>query len=174
MLIRTPPGAALRSEADADAGLRASFAASASGLATSRKRKLPPPLRTLRMPRRAADQSRQPLAIRLDPADPLLVDRPARRRQGGERRGDAGTGQRIRRQRPRRHRDQLGIADRRADPRAGEAIGLGQGAQHDQVRPSGRLGGEALRLGELDIGLVEDDDRLGQRLGDAEHLRPDR
>ena len=33
-----------------------------------------------------------------------------------------------------------------------------------------RLGGEALGVGEFDIGLVEDDDRLRQRVGDAQDV----
>ena len=169
MLILTPPGAAWgRKRARIPACL--SRAASGSGSSTSRKRKLPPPLRTLSMPgaapSRSASRSRSALIRRIL----LLVDRAPRRRERGEGGGDARARQRVGRQRPRRHRDQLGIADRRADPRAGQAIGLRQGAQHDEVRPLDRLGREALRRRKLDIGLVEDDDRLGQRLGDAKHL----
>ena len=88
--MRQPDAArrGVRAEADADAERCAASRASASGSSTSRNRKLPPPLRTALTIGRCGEKSGEPLALRLDPRDPLLVDRPARRRERGQRRLD--------------------------------------------------------------------------------------
>ena len=144
---RTPPGAALgRKRTRMPSALQLGAPARRAS-STSRNRKLPPPLRTASTIGEPASSAGEPLAVGLDPRDPLRVDR-----RGATATSAASAAsmrqarQRIGRQRARDQRDQLGIADRAADPRAGQAIGLGQGAQHDQIRraaPPRRRGSRA-------------------------------
>ena len=123
--------------------------------------------------RRGGEQAGDPLPVRLDPRDPLGVDRAAGGGEHGQRGLDAEARQRIGRQGAGDQVDQLRRADRAADAGAGQTIGLGEGAQDDEIVAPRGLGGEARLVGEFEIGLVEDDDRLGQGVGDlAGRLRP--
>ena len=121
-------GRGIGAEADPDAGAR-SRAASASGSADFEEQEIGAAGADVAHARGARDPRREGRAVRLDPGDPFLVDRAPGRGESRGGGGDGKAGQRIRRQGPRRQGDQLRIADRGADPRAGQAERLGERAK---------------------------------------------
>jgi hypothetical protein len=118
---------------------------------------------------RLLQKRHEQLAVGLYACNALLVDGSSRWRERCHRRFDRQAWQRVWRQGTSGDADQLGIRDRAADARTGEAERFRQSAQHDQIVPSACLGGEARCLRELEIGLVQHDDRVRQRVGNAKH-----
>ena len=87
--------------------------------------------------------------------------------QAGLGRGQRGDGQRVE---PAVHRnllEQVGAADGKAHADAGHAIELGEGAQHDDVLAFLHKVERARRVAKVDVGLVDQQDRVLGRVGNG-------